>query len=261
MNKLFRTFFVFLLLLSTRTGVANPLDLSESRIERGSYSERQAQTHDLDGLYALSSQTFENPRQTWNNLDELYAIAGEAQFELATLLGQITQHSQSQLILPEVKSYQRAADKIAHKFNGDASQLTDIARATLVCGSINELMQAYHALSEQAQVVKQKNRFAEPKASGYRDLNLLVRLPNTGMIAEVQLHLKDIAEIKSGPEHEVYEQIQRIEAKAKQQQRGLSEFETVQIAKLRQASHKLYHKAWLNYKRVADGSLINTVVA
>lgn len=261
MSKLFRTFFVFLLLLSTRTGVANPLDLSESRAERGNYSAREAQTHDLEGLYALSSQTFDAPRQAWNNLDDLYAIADAAQSELGTLLHHIAQQSQSQLILPEVKSYPRAAEKVAHKFNGDASQITDLARATLVSDSIHDLMHAYHALNEQAQVVKQKNRFAEPKASGYRDLNLLVRLPETGMIAEVQLHLKDIADIKSGPEHKVYEQVQQIEAKAKNQQRELTEFETVQIAKLRQESHKLYHRAWLNYKRLAAPPLIQGIVA
>ena len=53
-----------------------------------------------------------------------------------------------------------------------------------------------------------KNRFKKPTASGYRDLNLLVRLPKTNLIAEVQLHLKAIADVKSGPEHDLYEQIQ-----------------------------------------------------
>lgn len=261
MNKLFRTFFIFLLLLSTRTGVANPLVINDSSAERGSYSARQAQSHDLHGLYALNSQTFDTPRQSSNCLDNLYLGAHAAQHELGNLLQKITTHSQTNVILPEVKSYQRAAEKVASKFNGDASQITDLARASIVADSISELMQAYYALSEQTQVVKLKNRFAEPKASGYRDLNLLVRLPESGMIAEVQLHLKDIADIKSGPEHKVYEQVQQIEANALKQQRQLSEFETAQIAKLRQEFHKLYHKAWLNYKRIAEGTQLNSSVA
>ena len=261
MNKLFRTFFIFLLLLSTRTGVANPLDINDSRAERGSYSARQAQSHDLQGLYALNTQTFDTPRQASTSLDNLYSNAHTAQNELASLLQTVTACSQARVILPDVKSYQRAAEKVATKFNGDASQITDLARASIVSNSISELMQSYYALSEQAQVVKQKNRFAEPKASGYRDLNLLVRLPESGMIAEVQLHLKDIADIKSGPEHKVYEQVQQIEANAIKQQRALSEFETAQIAKLRQESHKLYHKAWLNYKRVDQGLLLTNSVA
>ena len=261
MTKLFRTFFIFLLLLSSRTGVANPLDISNSKTERGNYSARQAQSHDLQGLYALSSQTFDTPRQALNDLSVLHHQAYDAQAELAQLLRKIAQHSPTQVIIPPVKSYQRAADKVATKFNGDASQITDLARASIVAGSIQDLMQVYQILNEQTQVVKQKNRFAEPKTSGYRDLNLLVRLPQSGMIAEVQLHLQDIANIKNGPEHKVYEKVQMIEANAYKQKRSLSEFELAQIAQLRQESHKLYHKAWLNYKRVDEASLLRVSVA
>lgn len=261
MNKLFRTFFIFLLLLSTRAAVANPLDINDAKAESGNYSARQTHSHDLEGLYAISSQTFDTPRQASSDLANLYASAHYAQAELSQLLQNIAAQSGSQVIIPPVKSYPRAAQKVATKFKGDASQLTDLARASIVTDSIQELMQAYHILTEQTQVVKQKNRFAEPKASGYRDLNLLVRLPSTGMIAEVQLHLKDIAQIKSGPEHQVYEKVQLIEATAIKQQRPLSEFELAQIAQLRQESHKLYHRTWLNYKRVDEASLLRVAVA
>lgn len=261
MTKLFRTFFIFLLLLSSRATVASALDINDTKTDRSNYSARQVQSHDLQGLYALSSQTFDIPVQTSNNLANLYSQAHEAQAELSQLLKQIAAQSQARVIIPEVKSYQRAADKVATKFNGDASQITDLARASIVTDSIQDLMQAYQTLNEHTQVVKQKNRFAEPKASGYRDLNLLVRLPESGMIAEVQLHLQDIADIKSGPEHKVYEKVQMIEANAIKQQRPLSEFELAQIAQLRQESHKLYHKAWLNYKRVDEASLLKVAVA
>ena len=147
MNKLFRTFFIFLLLLSTRTGVANPLDINDSRAERGSYSARQAQSHDLQGLYALNTQTFDTPRQASTSLDNLYSNAHTAQNELASLLQTVTACSQARVILPDVKSYQRAAEKVATKFNGDASQITDLARASIVSNSISELMQSYYALS------------------------------------------------------------------------------------------------------------------
>lgn len=261
MTKLFRTFFVFLLLLSSRAGVANSLDVNDTKAESGNYAARQAQSHDIQGLYALSSQTFTTPRQPSSNLSTLYNHAYDAQAELAQLLTKIANRTQARLVIPPVKSYQRAADKVATKFNGDASQITDLARASVVTDSIQDLMQTYQALSEQTQVVQQKNRFAEPKASGYRDLNLLVRLPDSGMIAEVQLHLQDIADIKSGPEHKVYEKVQTIEANAIKQQRPLSEFELAQIAQLRQDSHRQYHKAWLNYKRIDEASLLRVSVA
>lgn len=261
MTKLFRTFFIFLLLLSSRATVASAFDINDTKTDRSNYSARQVQSHDLQGLYALSSQTFDIPLQTSSNLANLYSQAHKAQSELSQLLEQITTQSQAHIIIPEVKSYQRAADKVATKFSGDARKITDLARASIVTDSIQELMQVYQVLSEQTQIVQQKNRFATPKASGYRDLNLLVRLPESGMIAEVQLHLQDIADIKSGPEHKVYEKVQMIEANAIKQQRPLSEFELAQIAQLRQESHKLYHKAWLNYKRVDEASLLKVAVA
>lgn len=261
MNKLFRTLVIFIFLLSSRAGIANPFDINGNKTDRSDYSTKEAQTHDLDGLFSISSDTFEMPQQASSSLIDLHHQAYAAQAELTQLLQDVSEKTQAQLLIPEVKSYPRAAAKVANKFNGDARKITDLARASVVTDSIESLMQAYTVLSERTQVVQQKNRFAEPKASGYRDLNMLVRLPKSGMIAEVQLHLHDIAEIKSGPEHQVYQQVQGIEANAKSQQRALSEFELTQIAQLRQSSHKLYHKAWLTYKREASSNFATIAAA
>ena len=106
-------------------------------------------------------------------------------------------------------------------------------------------------LHENSEIIQIKNRFANPKASGYRDLNVLVKLPKSQMIVEVQLHLQTIAAIKSGQDHQDYEQIQSIENKANQEHRALSELEMQKITQIRQQSHKQYHKAWLDYKRQA----------
>jgi len=75
----------------------------------------------------------------------------------------------------------------------------------------------------------------------------LVRLPKTNIIAEVQLHLKAIAEVKSGAEHELYEIIQGIERVASAQNRALNDIETAQITSLRRQSLELYQQAWQPY--------------
>ena len=100
------------------------------------------------------------------------------------------------------------------------------------------------------EVVKVKNRFNEPVRSGYRDLSLLVMLPKTKMIAEIQIHLSEISKIKSGAEHDVYEIIQKIERLAHAENRPLSKIEESQIAKARNESRILYEKAWGLYKKV-----------
>ncbi|MCG9697740.1 RelA/SpoT domain-containing protein [Shewanella sp. Isolate11] len=257
MNRLFRTFFIFLLLLSTRSGFAasydNNIEINESR---SNVAFKQAFSKELHGLYAIPSSSAIVIRQASADFDHLYAQADAAQTELAQLLASIADSPHYQLIIPAIKSAQRAKQKVVNKFNGDASQLTDLARASIVTDNIYSLMTAFETLKDKGVIVQVKNRFAEPKASGYRDLNLLVKLPQTQMIAEVQLHLKSIAEIKSGAEHQVYEMVQNIEAEAKQQQRALLPFEVAKITQLRQQSHKLYHKAWLNYKRIDNARLI-----
>ncbi len=76
---------------------------------------------------------------------------------------------------------------------------------------------------------------------------MLVRLPESQLIAEVQLHLDAISTVKNGAEHEIYEQIQKIERVGLQQNRSISEFERAQIAQLRIVSNNLYQEAWQQY--------------
>lgn len=257
MNKLFRTFFIFLLLLSTRTGFAATHEFqSQIKEKSDNYAVRQSLPKNLTGLYSISSHQQHTPRQTSSDLDSLYSTAQPAQNELNHIINTITQQGSLNASLPPIKTYERALNKVTTKFNGDASQLTDLARASILANNIHDLMQAYQTLSEQTQVLQVKNRFSSPKESGYRDLNTLIKLPQTGMIVEVQLHLNEIAKIKSGPEHKAYEEIQEIEALANVENRPLFDSETARITELRQSSHKQYHKAWLNYKRIDSAGVL-----
>ncbi|MCL1148444.1 RelA/SpoT domain-containing protein [Shewanella marinintestina] len=262
MNRILRTFFIFLLLLSTRSAFAQPIHHEQNNTkDNGSYTAKLALSKNLNGLTAIQSMQYQVPRQTSADLDTLYSQANDAQQELAQLLNMITAQSQTQSQLANIKSRERAEAKVYNKLNNDASQLTDIVRASIVSDDIHNLMQAFEIIKSDSQLIQVKNRFANPKESGYRDLNLLVKLPKSQMIAEVQLHLADIAEIKSGAEHEVYEQVQSIQASAMQQQRHLNDIETAKITLLRQESHKLYHKAWLRYKRNDQANVITAAAA
>ncbi|QSA18425.1 phosphoribosylglycinamide formyltransferase, partial [Vibrio furnissii] len=71
--------------------------------------------------------------------------------------------------------------------------------------------------------------------------------PKTGIIAEVQFHLKAIADVKSGPEHDLYKQIQNIERTAGRDQRALNDWEMAKIQKIRRESQDLYQQAWQPY--------------
>ncbi|OBU25161.1 RelA/SpoT domain-containing protein [Photobacterium aquimaris] len=250
-KSVLRTSFVLFCMLS-RSVVAAPaitpaFNTHDQSPTRQTQASRKAFQRDLSGLYSIQSWKTDNLRQPFTNFDELYLAATDAQVELQTLLQSVSLASTTNAIIPEIKSAQRAQQKITTELQGQTDKITDIARGSIVANNIPALVQAYELLSKEATIVSVKNRFKNPTPSGYRDLNVLVRLPNSQVITEVQLHLNEISTIKNGPEHDIYEKIQHIERVALQQQRPLSEFEVAQINKLRQQSHQLYQTAWLGY--------------
>ncbi len=188
--------------------------------------------------------------QSTQNFEQLYAQGNKAQLELSQWLQQMAWMSQGTPMIPAAKSIERARIKIETELNGQVNQLTDIARGTLVLKDIESLLNAYHWLAKKADILEVKNRFKAPAQSGYRDMKCLVRLPETQHIAEVQLHLESIANIKNGVEHQIYENIQHIERRAHKANRVLSEPEIQRIALLRGHSQRLYKTASQQYQTV-----------
>lgn len=202
--------------------------------------------HNLSGLYGIKS-THQTPTQPYTDFDVLYSKAHQAQYELETICKGTALLTNTDAYFSGIKSSERAKEKIALELDNQVNRITDLARATIVADDVASLMEAYEVLDRETTIVKVKNRFKQPAASGYRDLNVLVQLPKTNLIAEVQLHLKAIADVKSGPEHDLYQQIQKIERRADIEKRTISQFETAQIETMRSQSRQLYQNAWQPY--------------
>ncbi|WP_191256276.1 WXG100-like domain-containing protein [Amycolatopsis oliviviridis] len=105
---------------------------------------------------------------------------------------------------PGVKDDDRAKAKIAG-YDGDASQLTDLVGAKIQFDSVADVYNALAAVVADGtlKIVSFDDRFANPQDSGYRDLQMNVRLPN-GHVAELRLHLRHIDTV-SAYEHALYE--------------------------------------------------------
>jgi len=240
-----------LLLLSRAPLAAMPLPLvnqAESRTSNTSQNQISSRSfrHSLSGLYAIESFN-NNPTQPHDDFNVLYSKSHQAQFELEALCKSTALITDTQAYFAGIKSEQRAKQKIDLELNGNTKNITDIARATIIADDVESLMSAYESIARESNIVKVKNRFKTPTKSGYRDLNLVVELPKTKLLAEVQLHLRAIADVKSGPEHDIYENIQTIERTATAQGRPLNDIETGKIAKLRSQAFELYHQAWQPY--------------
>ncbi|MDE1243010.1 RelA/SpoT domain-containing protein [Vibrio aestuarianus] len=250
MSLFLRTTALMLLVLSRAPAFAAVPLISESAPEVNESQQDQLSSklfkHSLSGLYGIQS-TNTQPLQPYNDFEVLYSKTHQAQFELETLCKSAALLTSTEAYFAGVKSRDRALTKIAHELDGRADRITDLARATIVANDVPSLVEAYEVLNREATIVKVKNRFKSPGASGYRDLNLLVQLPKTNVIAEVQLHLKAIADVKNGPEHELYEKIQQFERNAASERRALNEFEMAKIAQFRRQSIELYQNAWQPY--------------
>ena len=101
-----------------------------------------------------------------------------------------------------VKKVRRIYYKLATKYKGDVSKVTDCAAISLVFASAEGLERAATWVRDRA--VTFKNRLKHPTDEGYRDLMFTVEKAD-GHVCEVQLHLKEMMDAKkSGAGHKMY---------------------------------------------------------
>eukprot|EP01062_Namystynia_karyoxenos_P003110 TRINITY_DN11094_c1_g1_i5.p1 TRINITY_DN11094_c1_g1~~TRINITY_DN11094_c1_g1_i5.p1 ORF type:complete len:1039 (+),score=369.76 TRINITY_DN11094_c1_g1_i5:240-3119(+) len=109
--------------------------------------------------------------------------------------------------VPPVKMTARALQKALEDYDGDALRLIDVARLSLVCGSFAGVCGVLRALAAAAaegevRVIRGKDRLrkafpAGVMTNGYRDLVLTLQLPGSTHLAELQVHLRALFDLKS----------------------------------------------------------------
>jgi len=103
--------------------------------------------------------------------------------------------------LGPLKTEARCVEKAKDDYGGNVRRLIDIARASIVVDNEAQLRAVFDALLSTGDVVRLKNRFANPSFNGYRDALFNVRVD--GHIAECQVHLTPFLEQK-GEAHKHY---------------------------------------------------------
>lgn len=180
--------------------------------------------------------------QTTDDLDELFKQAEIAHKEL----GRFTRGMAKELdaladVPPTVKRRERTEKKIASDYEGDASQIMDLARSTLVFKSFARLEQAFQLVQQRLKVVKTKDAFAAP-LNGYRDMKIYARMSN-GHVVEIQLHLEAILKAKKAKGDDLYGQIRPIHALKKT--RKLTAEENKELVRLIDEQTKLFDEAFV----------------
>ncbi|NJN07490.1 MAG: hypothetical protein HC815_05685 [Richelia sp. RM1_1_1] len=181
-------------------------------------------------------------KQPSNNLDEIYQKSEEAKPELTKLLEKISKETGGKVIVPPLKGRERTEEKIAADYNGDASKIKDVLRASIVFKNMDGVQSGLDKLQTEGNVVATKDRFVQPTSSGYRDALLNIQTEN-GIIAEVQIHLEPILEAKKEG-HIYYEEERGIQSKAVLENRDFSNEETKRLTELKSVQKELYDNAF-----------------
>jgi hypothetical protein len=178
-------------------------------------------------------------------LFKLYEEAAVAKVEFDPIVSNIASITNGTAKIPKLKAQNTAVAKSEGEYGGDHSRLVDICRASIIYNSYKDLMEGLGKSKEMITLVREKNRFAEPTPAGYRDILLNVRLSN-GHIAELQLHLQAIMDVKNGVGHDLYEQIREIGRAAEAAGQALTPEEAAKVEQLVQESRIHYDAAFEN---------------
>jgi ppGpp synthetase/RelA/SpoT-type nucleotidyltranferase len=92
-----------------------------------------------------------------------------------------------------VKAEKRTIEKLHQEEEITGREATpddikDLVRGSIVVQSEEDIPSAIQEVRDRFNVIRVKDRFSEPLASGYRDVLINVRLPN-GSVGEVQIHI------------------------------------------------------------------------
>jgi hypothetical protein len=182
--------------------------------------------------------------QRARDLDDLYAQAGAAQAELGVATREIAGATDGRPVIPDqLKGRARAQEKVTTEYGGDATRLTDLARSSIEYTSLADVYRGLDQLRSRFEIVRVKDRFQAPTAEGYRDILVNLRMSN-GHVVEVQLHLKQVLDVKGGVGHHLYEEIRGIRARAASEGRtALSAEELARVEQLSAQSRQAYEAA------------------
>jgi len=129
------------------------------------------------------------------------------------------------LHLAPVKGKVRAMNKFLYKYNSSAAGLTDLLRASFVFNSVASIKAAVRTIEDYegfekataenvakftkyqqtkySRIVKLKDRFTNRPSNGNSDV--LINVIWQGLVVEIQLHHKELYELKNGDLHHAYE--------------------------------------------------------
>ena len=160
-------------------------------------------------LETLSVEGDTERKQTTKTVDELFAQANAVLGEFGTRLeaAAAAWPGDVECKVAPLKRRTRVLEKMADDYADEkypSQAVKDVVRGAIFVSSIDAVMAAYDGVAERFEVVRVKNRFANPTFCGFRDC--LCNVDVEGHICEIQIHVTEVKAIaKRSDSHAHYE--------------------------------------------------------
>ncbi|MES1979724.1 MAG: hypothetical protein V4451_16920 [Pseudomonadota bacterium] len=179
------------------------------------------------------------------DLQRMYDDAARVKPVFDERLAQVADSLGAELKLAAIKGTDRAEAKVKADYKGDATQLKDLVRGTVVVRHLGEVERAIAELQTRFDTLESGYRNGLTQEStdptGYRDVKMNAAVD--GHVVEIQVNVPEMMVAKKEA-HALYEQDAAIARKIKEEGREPTAEENAQGIALRQQQKEIYARAW-----------------
>lgn len=139
-------------------------------------------------------------RQPVQTVDDIYALADDAQAYIARIGDEIAADLDVEFQNPGLKAIETSREKMTRKGYVSANQMTDVSRGGFVVRTVDQADEISRRFGKDAEILDEGWNVTP---DGYFDRKILVRTPN-GIISEIQIWSPEVLKTKKGVGHDLY---------------------------------------------------------
>jgi len=194
------------------------------------------------------------PKSIHKEYDDITESANKSQHRLISALNKhikkFDQHRKQKhalIINPGIKTKESFLNKANGVFEGDYTQILDLYRASIIVENLkdipillNNISDKHSFLQQHFRIVNKENKFKKPTT--YKSIKINIYDRTNGLCGELQILTCSVKLYNSIIGRKNYEKARKIERKAKQENRELTEEERIQL----ESTRNLLKDGWEN---------------
>ena len=163
-------------------------------------------------------------------------------------LKKIAFENHADVVIVPLKSKKRTIQKTLAEYSGNINNVKDFLRAGIVSRVYGRVDEILENIKENFEIIRIKDRFKKPDKSHYRDV--LINVKFQGIIAEIQIHVRELLEVKEYLNHLFYEIRRYILAQSKRRNRDIFSWENHILYEVKEIETYSNSQAW--YRQISE---------